>query len=115
MTDHNEKAERWTSKSPVAIHKRYKDADAMLQGLCHGEKFRMCVPPQEDDTDIVIDAALEDIPYLQHRVSRLNRALRMAIEKLDDIARDNPAFIESTDQAVAQIKKIMQLEDNAND
>jgi hypothetical protein len=52
---------------------RAEKAHGEVYGLCDGSrKWRMCAPVQETDSDIVLVAALDDIPALAAAVTALS-------------------------------------------
>jgi len=89
-----------------AIRKRLQNATGELDALCAGKhRWTMTVPTRDDDSDIVIDAALADIPALLAEVERLRvdlaetergrvlwrekaEAARAALERLDKETHD---------------------------
>lgn len=46
-----------------------------LARLCNGKRFTMCIPVREDDSDIAISNALNEIPELIQRVRELEAAV----------------------------------------
>lgn len=57
-----------------AIKARNEKAHHEVSALCHGKRFRMCIPVQPDDSDIVLSEALRDS-------ERMIEALELAYAK----------------------------------
>lgn len=78
--------QKMTEERLREIEERQKAALQELFGLCDGSrKFTRCIPLQETDTDIVIDASLHDIPDLIQTV-REQATLIEELQKVVDAA-----------------------------
>jgi hypothetical protein len=55
------------------IKERKEVARKEVAALCHGKDWRMCIPRQSDDSDMVIGDALDDIDALIAEVEKLRR------------------------------------------
>ena len=60
-----------TEERLAEIRARVNAARAEWRALCSGKKWRMCIPVQPDDSDIVIDAVLRGVTDLLAEVERL--------------------------------------------
>ena len=63
------------------------DADNELRRLCGGKRFRMCIPVQPDDSDLVIGRALNAIPVLLRRIRELEAERERILPILSDIRK----------------------------
>jgi hypothetical protein len=87
-------------------------ADRLVCDLASGrKKWNMCVPPQDDDTDMVL------IELPRTTVPALVSALERAVEALEwirkDIAFDNreDVIVRKTDEALTDISKLLEVSD----
>ncbi len=63
-----------------AIKQRKAAADAEIGALCEGKRWRMSIPARPDyDSDLLISAALQDVPSLIAEVERLRSAAALAL------------------------------------
>ncbi len=66
------------------INSRLDKARALVHALCHGDhKWRMCIPLQPDDTDVVFGNTIQDAKAMIDEIERLRKdsgALTTALE-----------------------------------
>lgn len=72
------------------IRARAEAAHAEVHRLCEGARWTMQVPARpERDSDLVISAALGDIPYLLDQLAEAERNLASVHETMQDALRSN--------------------------
>ncbi len=72
-----------------SIKQRKAAADAEIGALCEGKRWRMGIPARPDyDSDLLINAALGDIPALIAEVERLTQQRDAALAACDAVATD---------------------------
>jgi len=79
--------------------RRYDAASAELQRLCEGKRFRMSIPVQPDDSDVILGDALQALKALteghdlvpRDDSADLTTAYMVGFEKGKDAARDDTA------------------------
>ena len=65
----------------VECEARLKLAEAELYAICTGKEWRMCIPIQPDDSDMVIRASQRDI----ERLIEIARVMQKAIEEISPV------------------------------
>lgn len=73
------------------IAKRRTTADTEINRLCSGERrWTMCVPVQDDDSDMVLSQSLQDSQRLEKEVYRLRGAIKQITIDMEipDTVRD---------------------------
>jgi len=67
--------DRWrTQLQPLDdILGRTNQAGAVLDTMCKHGRLRMCIPPQRDDSDVIIADVLNQIPLLIARIRQLEK------------------------------------------
>lgn len=75
------------NKAIEDIRDRRGKAETEMYRLCSGErKWTMCVPAQDDDTDVLLDQAFKDSARLEQEVYRLRGEVkRLCIDRKKDI------------------------------
>lgn len=54
-------------------------------------RWNMCIPPQPDDSDMALQAPIDDVKFLLNKIKRLEKAVELMREGLKEIQNDNEA------------------------
>lgn len=85
------------------VLKRLKAAQDEVSQLCAGDhKWRMCIPVQPTDSDVVISSALNDVSSLVDHVRALEADSDMLCAKLVVITVAVAELIEAEDRGLSQ-------------
>lgn len=93
----------------AGIRERAELAHREICDLASGKrKWRMCVPVQKDDSDMTLQAPLDDIPKLIKAVEILSTALRqIAPQKgIVSVAGYLPLYEKLATDALAQVEEL---------
>ena len=92
--------------------RRYDAASAELQRLCEGKRFRMSIPAQPDDSDVVLGDALQALKALTEGhdlaardTADLTTVYMVGFAKGQDSARDDVAeLVEAVDTFLSRLE-----------
>lgn len=76
------------------IEARHKAASEEVKALCDGKRWRMCIPVQSTDSDVVITSSLKDIPVLLAVINAMRHDLATThgLHAMDSPIADERAF-----------------------
>lgn len=84
-----------------AIASRRNVASTEISRVCSGERrWTMCIPVQDDDSDVVLEQALQDSQRLEKEVYRLRGAIKsvtIGMELPDDVREALNAILFGTE------------------
>lgn len=95
------------TKELKEIRERLEKAHQEICGLANGKrKWTMCVPPEPDDSDMVLQAPLDDIAHLLKLTEKLITQRNRWIEQsmTDQSPLDVEAYIEQENE---ELKKVL--------
>lgn len=75
-------------------------------------RWNMCIPPQPDDSDMALQAPIDDIKFLLEKIKRLEKAVELMRESLEISALGITQFdgvdaMHSARKTLAQVDEIL--------